>query len=76
MSWWQSDRRLLTNLTSKVDALLRADVAILQMVTSMSQVHDTLLTLVRTLAQEVHDLHQKVTDLSAKEIEGEQGFRT
>jgi translation initiation factor 2B subunit (eIF-2B alpha/beta/delta family) len=75
MSWWHSDRKLLTDLTVKVDSLLRANVAILQQVITMSQVHDTLLNLVRSLLQEVQSLHQKVTDLSAKEIEGEQGFQ-
>jgi chromosome segregation ATPase len=75
MSWWQSDRRLLTNLTIKVDAVLRANVAILQQVITMSQVHDTLLGLVQSLMSEVHALHQKVTDLSAKQVEGEQGFQ-
>jgi chromosome segregation ATPase len=75
MSWWQSDRRLLTNLTVKVDALLRAQAAILERAYSMSQVHETLLGLVRALQSEVHNLHQQVTDLAAKEIEGEQGFQ-
>jgi chromosome segregation ATPase len=75
MSWWHSDRRLLTNLTIKVDALLRANVAILQQVVIMSQVHDQILQLIRGLNEKIVKLHEEVTNLASEKIEGEQQFQ-